>query len=69
MEHKNLFSSFVADNNIDLNHLESFDIEDVNDYIAQTKRYDFNSFDDAYVKLTPLQDYMVSYIKANISEF
>jgi hypothetical protein len=69
VEHKNLFSSFVADNNIDLNHLESFDIEDVNDYIAQTKRYDFNSFDDAYVELTPLQDYMVLYIKANISEF
>ncbi len=68
-EHKKLFADFVARNNIDLEHLESFDIEDINDYIAQTKRYDFYSFDDAYVKLTPLQEYMVSYIKANISEF
>jgi len=68
-EHEKLFSEFVTDNNIDLEHLESFEIKDINDYAAQTKRYDFESFDNAYIELTPLQDYMVSYIKANISEF
>lgn len=68
-EHKKLLSAFVADNNIDLEHLESFEIKDINDYAEQTKRYDFESFDDAYIELTPLQNYMVSYIKANISEF
>ena len=68
-EHKKLFSEFVAGNSIDLCHLESFDIKDINDYVAQTKRYDFESFDGAYIKLVPLRDYMVSYIKANISEF
>ncbi len=65
-EHKKLFSEFVADNNIDLYHLESFEIEDINDYAAQAKRYDFKSFDNAYGELVP---YMVSYIKANISAF
>ena len=38
-------------------------------YAAQAQRYDFESFDDAYMELTPLQNYIVSYIKANISEF
>lgn len=65
-EHKKLFLEFVAENNIDLYHLESFEIEDVNDYAAQTKRYDFEAFDNAYGELVP---YMISYIKANISEF
>ena len=68
-EHKELFSAFVSNNNIDLAHLESFESDTIDEYIAQTKRYDFESFDDAYIKLTPLQDYIVSYIKANISEF
>lgn len=68
-EHKELLSTFVSNNSIDLEHLESFEIENIDEYIAQTKRYDFESFDDAYIELTPLQDYIVSYIKANISEF
>ena len=68
-EHKELLSAFVVSNNIDLHHLESFEILDVSEYAAQAKRYDFASFDDAYMDLIPLQDYIVSYIKANISEF
>lgn len=68
-EHKKLFNEFVTNNNIDLEHLESFEIEDVNEYTAQTMRYDFEAFDNAYIELTPLQDYIVSYIKDNISAF
>ncbi len=68
-EHRKLFSAFVSDNNIDLQHLESFEIEDVEEYADQTERYDFDTFDNAYIALTPLQDYLVSYIKSNISEF
>ena len=68
-EHKNLLSAFVTDNNIDLTHLESFEIQNTNDYMAQTKRFDFDSFDKAYIELTPLQNNIVSYIKANISKF
>ena len=68
-EHKKLLYDFVANNNIDLKHLESFEIEDINEYAAQTMRYDFDAFDNAYIELTPLQDYIVSYIKDNISAF
>jgi len=68
-EHRELFAEFVANNNIDLENLDSFETDDVDEYIEQTKRYDFDSFDDRYSQLIPLQDYLVSYIKANISKF
>ncbi|MBQ3182902.1 MAG: DUF4375 domain-containing protein [Clostridia bacterium] len=64
-----LFSEFAKVNQIDLNNLESFEISNVLEFQAQTQRYDFDSFDRAYMKLTPLKDYIVSYIKANINEF
>ena len=68
-DHRQLFSEFVASNQLDLQNLDSFEITDVEEYAAQTERYDFDTFDEAYCKLTPLQDYIVTYIKANISEF
>ena len=64
-----LFSEFISSNHIDLDNLESFRITDVEEYSAQTQRYDFDTFDNAFFELKPLQDYIVSYIKANISEF
>ena len=68
-EHRKLFIKFVADNQIDLNNLDSFRISSAEEYATQTERYDFNSFENSYVELTPLQDFIVNYIKANISEF
>ena len=68
-DHEKLFFNFVTKNNIDLEHLESFEIEDIGDYYAQAKKCDFDSFDIAYYKLTPLQNYMIAYIKNNISKF
>lgn len=68
-EHRKLLAEFVADNNIDLNNLESFDTPDIEDYILQTQRYDFDSFDNAYYELTALRDYLVEYVKNNITAF
>ena len=68
-EHRKLFAEFVANNQIDLNNLDSFRITDVEEYAAQTKRYDFDAFENPYFELTPLQHFIVAYIKANISEF
>ncbi len=68
-EHIQLFTEFVSGNQLDLYNLDSFEIFDIEDYEAQEKRYGFESFNDAYCELTPLQAYMVAYIKANISEF
>lgn len=68
-EHRKLLSDFVSENNIDLNNLESFDTPDVDDYILQTQRYDFDSFDNAYSELIPLQNYLLDYVKNNITAF
>ena len=68
-DHRQLFAAFVADNRLDLQNLDSFEITDVEEYAAQTERYDFDAFDAAYCNQTPLQEYIVTYIKANISDF
>ena len=68
-EHRKLLAEFVADNQIDLNELDSFIIFDVEEYAAQTKRYDFDAFENPYFEMTPLQDFILGYIKANISNF
>ena len=68
-EHRKLFAEFVSNNQIDLCNLDSFRISDIEDYAAQTERYDFDAFDNSFFELSPLQDFIVAYIKANISEF
>ena len=68
-KHLALFDQFITTNNLDVSDLDSFKVFSKRGYIRQTKRFDFDSFDDQYYELTPLQDYIVAYIKANISEF
>ena len=68
-EHNELFTDFIQSNNIDINNLDSFIISDVDEYEAQTKRYDFETFDNKYIELPTLQSYMTNYIKANIEKF
>lgn len=67
--HHLLFSEFIADNKIDVHDLDSFVINDISEYAAQTERYDFNTFDDRYYKLTPLYEYMAEYIRQNADAF
>ena len=68
-EHEKLFTEFIENNNIDVNNLDSFIISDVEEYEAQTKRYDFDSFDNKYIELPTLQSYITEYIKTNIEKF
>ncbi len=69
VEHSNLFEEFITINNIDVCDLESFKIFSVRGYKKQTKRFDFDSFDDKYYELPALQEKVVAYIKNNINEF
>lgn len=69
VEHQKLFDGFVADNKIDLADLSSFLIFSKRGYMKQTKRFDYEAFDDSYAKLPALQNFVVSYIRSNISEF
>lgn len=68
-EHMNLFQEFITTNHIDVSNLESFKVFSKRGYIKQTKRFDFDSFDDKYYELPPLQEKVVAYIKNNINEF
>lgn len=68
-EHLNLFEEFITTNNIDISNLESFKVFSIRGFKKQTKRFDFDSFDDKYYELPALQEKVVSYIKNNINEF
>lgn len=67
--HRELFDNFIAANGIDVCDLGSFQARNHRGYMKQTKRYDFDAFDDAYYDLPPLQDAIVAYIKDHIAEF
>ncbi len=68
-EHLRLFEDFVTANGIDVSNLESFKTNSVREYKKQTKRFDFESFDDKYYELPALQDKIVEFIKNHINEF
>ena len=67
--HRQLFADFITDNKIDTHNLDSFIISDISEYAAQTQRYDFNTFDSRYYKMTPLYEYMAKYIRQNPDAF
>jgi len=67
--HKNLFDKFISDNNIDLNNLSSFDIDDVIEYEKQTERYHFDDFDYAFCNLEPLESYLKKFARENLKDF
>ncbi len=67
-EMKELFDSFVSQNAIDLNNLESFVINSIDEYNAQTERFDFDLFDDKFYENTDLHGQIIAYAKKNISK-
>lgn len=72
INYKKLLSDFVEKHNINLNELDSFMIEDVEEYEAQTERYPFDDFDDKYYELyenEPLEDMLLLYAKKNLDDF
>lgn len=66
-----LFSSFISDNSIDVSDLESFIVYDIEEYDAQTERYPFDAFDDAYYELYESEDIetlLLEYVRSNINK-
>ncbi len=68
-KHRELFEHFITTNSIDVSDLESFKVFSKRGYIKQTKRFNFDAFDDKYYELPVLQEKVVAYIKNNINEF
>lgn len=68
-DHRKLFADFITEYGIDLNDLSSFITDDISEYEEQEARYPFDAFDDAFFQLKPIQDYLISYIRGNITMF
>lgn len=67
-EIKALYDSFISENNINVNDLSSFKISHISEYEAQTKRYDFDSFDDKFYENENLHQQIIDYSRANIEQ-
>lgn len=62
---KAVFENFISENNIDVNDLSSFKISDIDEYEAQTKRFDFDSFDERFYE-EDLHGKIIDYSRKNI---
>lgn len=60
-EHKKLYDDFIKDNEIDVNDLSFFKIEDLNEYKDIANAYPFEDFDDEFSNLDELADYIEKY--------
>jgi hypothetical protein len=72
VSYKELFEKFVINNNISLDALDSFIIDDVNQFEIQMSRYPFDKFDNSYYELyenEPLEELLVKYAREHIGDF
>ena len=67
-ELKTLFDNFINENNIDVNDLSSFKISDVDEYEAQTERFDFDSFDDKFYEGENLHQQIIDYSRKHVEQ-
>ena len=65
---KKLFDDFISENNIDLKDLSSFKISNIDEYEAQTERFDFDSFDDEFYKDENLHQQIIDYSRKHIEQ-
>lgn len=68
LELKTLFDNFINTNNIDVNDLSSFKISSINEYEAQTTRFDFDSFDDKFYEDTHIHQQIIDYSRKHIEK-
>ena len=68
METKSHFDRFVAENGIDVQELSSFRISRLEEFEAQTKRFDFDAFDDRFYEDNTLHQRIVDYLRSNVEQ-
>jgi len=72
IEYETLLNGFISKHDISLNNLDSFILDDIDDYEKQVERYPFDDFDDKYYDLYeehPLEKYLLEYCKKYLNEF
>lgn len=63
-----LYDDFISKNGIDVNNLSSFIIMDVEEYQAQTRRYNFDAFDDHFYDDCDLHQQIIDYLRLNLDQ-
>ena len=56
------------ENNIDVNDLSSFKISNIDEYEAQTERFDFDSFDDKFYDDENLHKQIIDYARKHVEQ-
>ena len=62
LEHLKLYQDFIANNNIDVNNLDIFDMDDLKEFEEKNQLYPFDEFDDKFYELKPLCDYLEEFM-------
>jgi len=65
---KRIFVKFVEGNQIDVNNLDSFKVESIEEFVEQTKRYDFDSFDEQFYNDEILHQQIIDYARKHIDQ-
>lgn len=63
IKHKKLYDDFIKDNDININDLSFFEINDLSEYQIKANSYPFDSFDDAFYELDELDDLLKVYME------
>lgn len=61
-----LYDAFVTENGIDVNDLSSFKLRRIEDYEAQTKRFEFDAFDERFYQDAELHTRIIGYLRMNL---
>ena len=62
LEHKVLYDDFVKENNLNLEDLSFFDMDDLSEYEEKANSYPFDSFDDAFCELTDIEELLEEFM-------
>ena len=65
---KKLFDDFITENNIDIKDLSSFKISNIDEYEAQTERFDFDGFDDKFYEYENLHQQIIDYSRKHVEQ-
>ena len=68
IELKTLFDNFISENKIDTNDLSSFKISNIDEYEAQTERFDFDGFDDKFYEDENLHQQIIDYARKHVEQ-
>lgn len=71
-EYENILKDFIDRHHILLDQLDSFIIDDVDEFEQQAERYPFDDFDNTYYTLYekhPLQELLTKYIRNHLEDF